>query len=92
MITQRNILRHELIGLPVMVVQASNPHQQGISGIVIDETRNTLRIRTLTGIQVIAKHRNRFRFTLPDGVVVDVDGSALVMQPERRINQRTQNN
>ncbi len=92
MITQRNILRHELIGLPVTVVEASNPHHRGISGTVIDETRNTLRIRTASGVKVIPKHPNTFRFALPDGTVVDVDGSALVMQPERRITQKTQKN
>jgi ribonuclease P protein subunit Rpp29 (EC 3.1.26.5) len=91
MITRRNILRHELIGLPVAVVRATNPRHQGITGLVIDETRNTLRIRTASGEQVIPKHPNTFRFTLPDGMIVDVDGSALVIQPERRITQKTQN-
>lgn len=88
MITKRNVLRHELIGLPVTVVAASIPGHQGVSGIVIDETRNTLRIRTGSGVPVIPKHPNTFRFTLPEGTVVDVDGSALVMQPERRISQK----
>jgi ribonuclease P protein subunit POP4 len=91
MITPRNILRHELIGLPVTVVKASNPHQRGITGIVIDETRNMLYIRTSSGEKRIPKHPNTFRFILPDGTIVDVDGSALVMQPERRITQKTQN-
>jgi ribonuclease P protein subunit POP4 len=89
MITRRNILRHELIGLPVTVVRASNPRHREMSGTVIDETRNTLRIRTATGIKVIPKHPNTFRFVLPDGTIVDVNGSALVMQPERRITQKT---
>jgi ribonuclease P protein subunit POP4 len=92
MITRWNILRHELIGLPVTVVRASNPHHQGITGTVIDETRNTLRISTVSGEKVIPKHPNTFRFALPDGTIVDVDGSALIMQPERRITQKTQNN
>jgi ribonuclease P protein subunit POP4 len=91
MITPRNILRHELIGLPVTVVRASNPRHQGVTGDVVDETRNTLRIRTASGVKVIPKHPNTFRFRLPDGTVVDVDGSALVMQPERRITLKTQN-
>jgi len=85
MITKRNVLRHELIGLPVVVVRASNPTHQGVTGIIIDETRNTFRIRTLSGQPLIPKHPNVFRITLPDGSIVDVDGSALVMQPERRI-------
>ncbi|MDD1678302.1 MAG: ribonuclease P protein component 1 [Methanomicrobiales archaeon] len=91
MINQRNILRHELIGLPVMVMRASNPHHQGISGTVIDETRNMLRISTASGVKMIPKHPNTFRFTLPDGTMVDVDGSALVMSPEKRITLKTPN-
>lgn len=91
MITKRNILRHELIGLPVTLVQASNPRHQGITGIVLDETRNTLRIGTETGVLMVPKYSSIFRFTLPDGTLVDVDGSAMVMQPERRITLKTQN-
>jgi len=90
MITKRNVLRHELIGLPVTVVGASNPRHRGVFGIVIDETRNTFRIQTASGVQVIPKHPNTFRFILPDGSQVDVDGSVLVTQPERRISQKTQ--
>ena len=35
-ITPRNILRHELIGLEVEVVDDSNPYNIGISGRVVD--------------------------------------------------------
>ncbi len=86
MISPQNILRHELIGLDVAVVEASNPALSGLSGQVIDETRNTLVIRCDRGDKRVQKHRTRFRVTLPDGVLVEIDGSALVMAPERRIS------
>ncbi len=85
MITSGNILRHELMGLPVEVVHAANPAQQGISGRVVDETRNTLVIATPRGEKRIGKAHATFRLTLPDGTVVDVSGSALVARPEKRI-------
>ncbi|MDD1661265.1 MAG: ribonuclease P protein component 1 [Methanomicrobiales archaeon] len=85
MITPENILRHELIGLPVEVVQAANPAQQGIAGRVIDETRNMVVIETPRGIKRIEKAHATFRLTVPDGTVVDVSGSALVSQPEKRL-------
>ena len=87
MISPRNILRHELIGLDVSVPEASNPLHRGISGQIIDETRNTLLIRTPCGDRRIQKQYSRFRITLPEGTEVIIDGSALISAPERRITQ-----
>ena len=87
MITKENILRHELLGLPVEVVQAANPAQQGIAGRIVDETRNMLVIETPRGEKRIGKAHATFRLALPDGTVVDVSGSALVSQPEKRISK-----
>jgi ribonuclease P protein subunit POP4 len=87
MISPRTILRHELIGLDVSVVEASNPLHCGISGLIIDETRNTLLIRTPCGNRRIQKQYSRFRIILPDGTRVIINGSALVSAPERRISQ-----
>jgi ribonuclease P protein subunit POP4 len=87
MISPRNNLRHELIGLDVSVAEASNPLHRGISGRIIDETRNTLLIRTPCGDRRIQKQYSRFRITLPEGAEVIIDGSALIAAPERRITQ-----
>jgi ribonuclease P protein subunit POP4 len=86
MISPRNVLRHELIGLDVLVVEASNPALVGLGGRIIDETRNTLVIRGGEGLKRVQKHCTRFRVTLPDGILVEIDGSVLVMAPEKRIN------
>ncbi len=87
MISPRNILRHELIGLDVSVVEASNPLHRGVAGLIVDETRNTLLIRTPAGDRRIQKLYSRFRIILPDRTLVIIDGSALVAAPERRITQ-----
>lgn len=91
MIAPRNILRHEFIGLDVLVVAAKNPHYLGICGRVIDETRNTLLIRTPCGDKRVPKPFTRFRFTLDEGVKVEIDGSALVTTPEKRITEYARN-
>lgn len=63
----QNVLRHELIGLDVLVVRASNPGHAGVSGRVTDETRNTLVILTgRGGEKQIPKRFSVFRFRLPD--------------------------
>ncbi len=88
MITPQNVLRHELIGLDVLVAAASNPSHAGISGRIIDETRNTLVIQTGRGLKRIPKKYSTLHIRLPDGTVVEVDGSALVARPEKRITMR----
>jgi len=86
MISSRNVLRHELIGLDVLVSGASNPGQNGLSGRIIDETRNLLVIETPKGIKRIAKMHSKFRVSLPSRELVEIDGSVLVLAPEKRIN------
>lgn len=88
MITPQNILFHEFIGQDVAVVHASNPSLIGITGLVIDETRSTFTIKTETGLKMVGKKGVTLRIRLPTGKVVDLDGSALLMAPERRITMR----
>src|SRR5881628_3067966 len=45
-ITSRNILAHEWIGLEITIKQSPDPKLNGLSGLVRDETRNTLVVET----------------------------------------------
>jgi len=87
-ITPQNILRHELIGLTVKVSDAANPQVKGTRGAVVDETKNTLKILSSRGTLMVPKSIATFRFKLPDGVQVDVDGRRLVSRPESRLKTR----
>jgi ribonuclease P protein subunit POP4 len=87
-ITPQNILRHELIGLTVRVLHANNPMIEGIRGVVVDETKNMLMINAKRGRVMIPKDVATFRFDLPDGIRVDVDGERLVAKPENRLKTR----
>jgi ribonuclease P protein subunit POP4 len=89
MITPHNILRHELIGLQVRVLDGLNPSVDGIQGRVIDETRNTLAISKAQETVMIPKEIATFRFHLPSGALVDVDGRRLISKPENRLKTRT---
>ena len=51
MINSNNIFYHELIGLELEVIDSSNKSLIGISGIVIDETKKTLKIETINNIE-----------------------------------------
>ncbi|MEM5802136.1 MAG: ribonuclease P protein subunit [Candidatus Aenigmatarchaeota archaeon] len=88
-ITPKNLVRHELCGLKVKISESTDPTQKGISGIVIDETYNTLKIETKEGKEkIIPKKNSIFIFTLPDKTKVKVEGKLLVGRPEDRIKKK----
>ena len=81
-------MRHELIGLQVMVAGSTDPGLAGLSGKVIDETRNMFIIETKHGERRVPKSNTSLTFTLPDGQRAKVAGSVLISQPENRINKK----
>lgn len=89
MITPRNIFRHEFVGLPVEVAQSSHEGYKGIKGRVVDETKNTIRIKDDEGKEkIIPKKAAIFHLTLPDGTKVEINGKIIAMRPENRIKKR----
>ncbi len=88
MITPSNLVRHELIGLEVKVVKSTNPSQAGLSGRVVDESRNILTIETRAGVRNLPKDSCIFSFHLPSGEWVRVEGRLLVARPEDRVKKK----
>jgi len=82
------ILQGELIGLNAKVTKSPNRSSIGISGKVIDETRNTLVIRQNDDNKTIQKETTTFQFTLPSGTVIEVEGNALIGRPEDRVKKK----
>jgi ribonuclease P protein subunit POP4 len=88
-ITPQNVVRHELIGLPVKIVRSTDPTLKGVKGKVVDETYGTLRIETKEGKEkTVAKKDCVFVFTLPDRTKVEVEGWVIVGRPEDRIKKK----
>jgi ribonuclease P protein subunit POP4 len=87
-IRPENILRHELIGLKTIVARSSNALIVGTRGRIVDETRNTVKLSTREGVKMIPKGIAVFRFDLPDGSIVEVEGAKLVGRPENRMKGR----
>ncbi|MEM2869367.1 MAG: ribonuclease P protein subunit [Thermoplasmata archaeon] len=87
-ITESNLVRHELIGLRVVVRRSPDPSVEGMEGRVVDETRNTLVIDTgERGRRRVAKEGSAFLFTLPDGGMVEVEGRRIRFRPEDRVKR-----
>ena len=86
MISPSNIVKHELIGLTVKVVEAKNIALVGIKGKVVDETRNTLVIETKDGEKTVLKEQVQLETTVA-GETVLIDGKMLVARSEDRIKK-----
>jgi len=82
----KNIVLHELIGLNLKVVKSLDRSQQGISGRVIDETKNTLVVSTKNGTKKLVKKSSVFRFGI-NGRSFVVDGNEINFRPYERIEK-----
>jgi ribonuclease P protein subunit POP4 len=83
-----NIVQHEFIGLETAVVNSSNPAMVGISGRVVNETRNTFTIKQDNKMKVIAKDTSIFDFIFTDGTIVEIEGKVIMGRPESRLKKR----
>jgi len=88
MMVTPSIVQNEFIGLEAKVVRSSNLHVVGISGRVVDETRNTFTILYNGKRRVVIKDTAVFDFVMPDGTVVEIDGKVIMGRPEDRIKKR----
>jgi len=85
MISAKDLIRHELIGLSVEIANSSNKFSKGIKGLVVDETKNLLVIETAKGIKKVQKKGTEFMFTISDGKRVKVNGALIAKRPEDRV-------
>jgi len=81
------IIRHELIGTNAKVSKSKQPNQVGLSGNVVDETRNTFTIVRNGKKKTIVKDSAVFHFKFSDNTVVEIDGKILVGRPEDRLKK-----
>jgi len=87
-ITEQNVVRHELIGLDAEITGSKDPKLIGLAGVIIDETKKMLKIRTKKGEKLVEKSICVFRVSLPSGKKVEIDGNLLVGRPEERIKKK----
>jgi ribonuclease P protein subunit POP4 len=82
-ITARNILQHELIGLEAEVLECPNRSLVGAKGRIMMETKNTITV----GARTVPKHGIRLLIKL-EGKSIAVDGDRLIARPEERIKKK----
>lgn len=79
-----DFMRGEFIGLDVEVLSVSC--YSGLSGVVVDETKNTFTIDSDGIEKMIPKSGNEFKFTYEDRKFV-VKGTDIQFRPEDRIKK-----
>jgi ribonuclease P protein subunit POP4 len=88
MITSKNLVHHEFIGLRVHATNGKNK-SLNLNGTIIDETKNTIKIEDGNNREkIIPKRGSTFVFELPNGEKVEIDGDILSIRPEDRIKKR----
>ena len=88
MITQENLLIHELVGLEATVMKSNNEQITGISGKVVDETKSMLYLNTINGIKKIPKENTEWKFSF-DKTEYMVNGNLLTKRPQERLGGKT---
>ena len=79
-----DLVTGELIGLNIKVTQSTNKDSEGISGVVIDETKNMLTILDKDGKRKeVIKKQNTFTFT-KNQKQITINGNEIGARPEER--------
>ena len=88
MITSKNLVHHEFIGLKVHATNMKNKSLD-LKGTIIDETKNTIKIEGVDNTEkMIPKNGSIFVFEIPNGEKIEIDGDILSIRPEDRIKKR----
>ena len=74
----------ELIGMNSVVVESTNKSLIGISGMIINETKNMLILNTKLGEKSIPKSTCKFEVTKNDKIDI-INGLDLLKRPHERL-------
>jgi ribonuclease P protein subunit POP4 len=83
-----NIIQYEFVGTEMEVSKSKHSSYVGISGKVIDETRNTFTILHAGKRKRVIKNSAVFHFKFSDGTIVEINGKLLAGRPEDRLKRR----
>jgi ribonuclease P protein subunit POP4 len=77
-----NALTDEIIGLTAKIKSSKNKGAEGLTGTIIDETKNMIILRTKNGDKKLIKKQHIFEIHENE-----VSGAELVGRPEERIKR-----
>jgi ribonuclease P protein subunit POP4 len=81
------LIRYEFMGTEAKVSKSKHSGYVGLSGKIIDETRNTFTILNEGKRKIVLKDSSVFHFKFSDGTIVEIDGKILLGRPEDRLKK-----
>lgn len=75
-----NKYQQEFIGKQITITKSNNKQQENTNGKIIDETKNTFKIKTQTKIITILKKDKEFQINKQK-----IEGNKITKRPEERI-------
>lgn len=81
-----DIVRSELIGLEVEIIDSKNKSLIGLKGLIIDETKNMLSIEKDGVVKSVIKSQVTLKISF-EGQTFQIDGKVLVGRPEDRLKK-----
>jgi len=86
-ISSNNIMAHELTGLSIRIDASPDPTLEGISGVIRDETKNTIIVEAGERLLTVPKDKVIFSFELSRGDRVRIEGARIGFRPEDRVKR-----
>jgi len=83
---KKELMRDELIGLPVKIISSQDPRWDNKEGVIVDETKNTFIIKIDDKEKRIAKNIAVFEF-IYDDKKIRINGKEIMYRPEDRIKK-----
>ena len=83
-----NILKQEFIGTQSTISLSHHADIIGLTGEIVNETKNTFTILHKNKVKKIIKNLATFRFKFQDDAIVEIDGKLLVGRPEDRLKKK----
>ncbi len=81
------IIRQEFIGTDAKIVESTHFNYEGLTGKIVNETRDTFALQGKDKTRVVAKDSCIFCFKLSDDSEVEINGKLLVGAPEDRLKK-----
>jgi ribonuclease P protein subunit POP4 len=81
------VIRYEFIGTEAKVAGSVHPDYVGLSGKIVNETRNTFIFLHEGKRKIVPKSCSVFHFRFSDRGTVEIDGSLLVGRSEDRLKK-----
>ncbi len=82
-----DIIRGEFIGTEGKIAKSQHSSYIGLSGKIINETKNTFTLLNTGNAKSIIKDSTVFHFKFSDGTIAEIDGKLLVGRPEDRLKK-----